>query len=84
MVQAALQTLASADVALMERLVEVLVGVPHRFIVSKGPQHDQYQLADNMWGEEVLPQPAILPIVDLVITTVATTPPPSAFTTASR
>ena len=63
-----LGSLASADVALMERLVEVLVGVPHRFIVSKGPQHDQYQLADNMWGEEFLPQPAILPMVDLVIT----------------
>jgi MGT family glycosyltransferase len=63
-----LGSLASADVPLMERLVEVLAGAPHRFIVSKGPQHDQYQLADNMWGEEFLPQPAILPMVDLVIT----------------
>jgi MGT family glycosyltransferase len=63
-----LGSLASADVALMERLVEALAVVPHRFIVSKGPQHDQYQLADNMWGEEFLPQPAILPMVDLVIT----------------
>jgi MGT family glycosyltransferase len=63
-----LGSLASADVALMERLVEVLAEVPHRFIVSKGPQHDQYQLADNMSGEEFLPQPAILPMVDLVIT----------------
>ena len=25
-------------------------------------------LADNMWGEEFLPQPAILPLVDLVVT----------------
>ena len=41
---------------------------PHRFIVSKGPQHDQYELADNMWGEEFVPQPAVLPQVDLVIT----------------
>ncbi len=63
-----LGSLASADVALMERLVEALAEAPHRFIVSKGPQHDQYQLADNMWGEEFLPQPAILPLVDLVIT----------------
>ncbi len=63
-----LGSLASADVALMERLVETLADVPHRFIVSKGPQHDQYHLADNMWGEEFLPQPAILPLVDLVIT----------------
>jgi MGT family glycosyltransferase len=63
-----LGSLASADVALMERLVEVLGRTPHRFIVSKGPQADLYELADNMWGEEFLPQPAILPQVDLVIT----------------
>jgi MGT family glycosyltransferase len=63
-----LGSLASADVELMRRLVEVLGEAPHRFIVSKGPQHDQYQLADNMWGAEFLPQPAILPMVDLVIT----------------
>jgi MGT family glycosyltransferase len=63
-----LGSLASADVALMERLVEVLGQTRHRFIVSKGPQADQYALAENMWGEEFLPQPAILPLVDLVIT----------------
>jgi UDP:flavonoid glycosyltransferase YjiC (YdhE family) len=63
-----LGSLASADVALMERLVAVLGATPHRYIVSKGPQHDQYQLAANMWGEEFLDQPAILPEVDLVIT----------------
>ena len=64
----ALGSLASADVQLMQRLVEVLGALPHRFIVSKGPQHDQYELADNMWGAEFLPQPSILPMVDLVIT----------------
>jgi UDP:flavonoid glycosyltransferase YjiC (YdhE family) len=52
----------------MERLVEVLGKLPHRFIVSKGPQHDQYELADNMWGEQIVPQTSILPLVDLVIT----------------
>ena len=41
---------------------------PHRVIVSKGPQHEQIELADNMCGEGFLPQPAILPQVDLVIT----------------
>jgi MGT family glycosyltransferase len=63
-----LGSLGSADVALMERLVEVLGKLPHRFIVSKGPQHDQYELADNMWGEQIVPQTSILPLVDLVIT----------------
>ncbi|MDX6593670.1 MAG: hypothetical protein QOJ13_2866 [Gaiellales bacterium] len=63
-----LGSLASADVELMRRLVEVLGKTPHRFIVSKGPQHHEYELADNMWGAEFLPQPSILPMVDLVIT----------------
>jgi MGT family glycosyltransferase len=63
-----LGSLGSADVALMERLVEALEKLPHRFIVSRGPQHDQYELADNMWGEQTLPQTSILPLVDLVIT----------------
>jgi UDP:flavonoid glycosyltransferase YjiC (YdhE family) len=52
----------------MRRLVDVLSRSPHRFIVSKGPQHAEYELAENMWGDEFLPQPAILPLVDLVIT----------------
>ena len=52
----------------MRRLVEILGRLPHRFIVSKGPRAGEYALADNMWGEEFLPQPAILPLVDLVIT----------------
>ena len=52
----------------MRRLVDVLSRSPHRFIVSKGPQADEYALAANMWGAEFLPQPAILPLVDLVIT----------------
>jgi len=63
-----LGSLGSADVELMKRLVEVLGQTQHRFVVSRGPQHDQYELAANMWGEEFLPQPSILPRVDLVIT----------------
>ena len=41
---------------------------PHRYVVSKGPQHAEYELADNMVGEEFLPQVSVLPQVDLVIT----------------
>jgi MGT family glycosyltransferase len=68
LVYLSLGSLGSADVDLMQRLVDALSGSPHRFIVSKGPQHGELELADNMWGEEFLPQPAILPLVDLVIT----------------
>ena len=68
LVYVSLGSLGSADVALMRRLVGLLSGLPHRFVVSKGPQHAEYELAENMWGEELLPQPALLPVVDLVIT----------------
>ena len=40
----------------------------HRFIVSKGPQHAEFELADNMVGSEFLPQTKIMPLVDVVIT----------------
>jgi len=63
-----LGSLGSADVDLMRRLVSVLGDTPHRYIVSKGPQHDQYELAPNMWGSEFVPQTTIIPLVDLVIT----------------
>jgi UDP:flavonoid glycosyltransferase YjiC (YdhE family) len=63
-----LGSLGSADVELMQRLVDVLATTKHRVIVSKGPLADQIKLHDNQAGEGFLPQPAILPQVDLVIT----------------
>jgi MGT family glycosyltransferase len=63
-----LGSLGSADVDLMKRLVDVLGRTAHRFIVSKGPQADLYELADNMVGAEFLPQTTIIPQVDAVIT----------------
>jgi len=63
-----LGSLGSADVGLMQRLVHLLGHTDHRVIVSKGPLADQITLHDNMTGEGFLPQPAILPLVDLVIT----------------
>jgi UDP:flavonoid glycosyltransferase YjiC (YdhE family) len=63
-----LGSLGSADVGLMRRLIGILAETPHRYVVSKGPQAELIELADNMWGEEFLPQPAILPRCDLVVT----------------
>jgi UDP:flavonoid glycosyltransferase YjiC (YdhE family) len=63
-----LGSLGSADVGLMQRLVDLLATTEHRVIVSKGPLADQITLHDNQAGEGFLPQPAILPKVDLVIT----------------
>jgi MGT family glycosyltransferase len=62
-----LGSLGGADVALMQRLVDVLGTTRHRFIVSKGPQADRITLADNMVGEQMLPQTKVIPQVDLVI-----------------
>jgi MGT family glycosyltransferase len=63
-----LGSLGSADVGLMQRLVDLLATTEHRIIVSKGPLADQITLHENQTGEGFLPQPAILPQVDLVIT----------------
>jgi len=63
-----LGSLGSADVGLMQRLVDLLATTEHRVIVSKGPLADQITLHDNQVGEAFLPQPAILPLADLVIT----------------
>lgn len=68
LVYLSLGSLGSADVDLMRRLVDVLGRTPHRFIVSKGPQHAEYELAPNMWGAEFVPQTRIIPQVDAVIT----------------
>jgi MGT family glycosyltransferase len=68
LVYLSLGSLGSADVELMQRLIDTLAATPHRVIVSKGPQHEQLRLAGNMAGEEFLPQASILSEVDLAIT----------------
>ena len=68
LIYVSLGSLGSGDVQLMERLVESLGKTRHRYVVSKGPQHEEYELAPNMIGAEFLPQVSVLPKVDLVIT----------------
>jgi MGT family glycosyltransferase len=68
LVYLSLGSLGSADVSLMTQLVAELADTPHRYVVSMGPQHAEYELADNMVGEEFLPQTSVLPQVDAVIT----------------
>lgn len=63
-----LGSMGSIDVKLVKRIVQILGQTPHRYIVSKGPLADEYELPDNCWGGEYVPQTAILPLVDLVIT----------------
>jgi MGT family glycosyltransferase len=68
LVYLSLGSLGSADVELMRTLVSELAEAPYRFIVSKGPQGEEFELAPNMVGAEFLPQTSVLPRVDLVIT----------------
>jgi MGT family glycosyltransferase len=68
LVYLSLGSLGSADVELMQRLVDTLAEAPYRVIVSEGPQHELLRLPDTMAGEEFLPQTSILPQVDAVIT----------------
>ncbi len=63
-----LGSLGSADVTLMQKLIDTLGQTDYFVVVSMGPQHEELRLAPNMSGKEFLPQPAILPQVDLVIT----------------
>ncbi|XP_054152676.1 NDP-glycosyltransferase YjiC-like, partial [Oppia nitens] len=63
-----LGSMGGADVDNMKRLVGILAKSQHRFIVSKGPLGDEYDLPDNMWGQPSVLQINVLPLVDLVIT----------------
>jgi MGT family glycosyltransferase len=68
LVYLSLGSLGSADVPLMQHLIELLSKTPCSYVVSLGPQHQELELADNMVGAEFLPQTSILPQVDAVIT----------------
>ena len=68
LVYISLGSLGSADVPLMKRLIDALGRTEHRYVVSTGPQHQEFELADNMTGAEFLPQVSLLPHVDAVIT----------------
>jgi MGT family glycosyltransferase len=63
-----LGSLGSADVQLMQRVIDCLAATSHRYIVSKGPLHAEIELAANMTGAEFLPQTSVIPLCDAVIT----------------
>jgi MGT family glycosyltransferase len=63
-----LGSLGCMDVGLMQRLIDALAETSHRVIVSMGPLKDEMTLGPNMYGDQFLPQPSILPQCDLLIT----------------
>jgi MGT family glycosyltransferase len=68
LVYVSLGSLGSADIGLMQRLIDVLGATRHQVIVSMGPRAEELRLADNMVGAATLPQTTVMPQVDLVIT----------------
>ena len=68
LVYLSLGSLGCMDVPLMQRVIDSLDKTPHRVIVSMGPLHDQLTLGERMWGEQFVPQPAIVPQCDVMIT----------------
>lgn len=68
LVYLSLGSLGSADVELMQRLIDVLATSRHRVIVSMGPRSDELRLGPNMVGAATLPQTTVIPQVDIVIT----------------
>jgi MGT family glycosyltransferase len=63
-----LGSLGGADIALLQRLVDLLATTRHRVVVSMGPRADEIVLGDNMDGAAIVPQTRVIPQVDLVIT----------------
>ena len=68
LIYVSLGSLGAAEPELMGRLVDLLGSTGHRVILSLGPQARQLALPDTIYGEEFLPQPSILPMIDAVIT----------------
>jgi MGT family glycosyltransferase len=63
-----LGSLGCMDLGLMQRLIDAMAATQHRTIVSMGPLKEQMKLGPNMYGDQFLPQPSILPQCDLLIT----------------
>jgi UDP:flavonoid glycosyltransferase YjiC (YdhE family) len=69
LVYLSLGSLGSADVELMQGLIDSLEPLDElRVVVSLGPQHELLTLPERFSGAEYLPQTAILPHAHLVIT----------------
>lgn len=63
-----LGSMASAYLELTTRLVDLIAEIPHRFIVSKGPLGDEFELPPNCVGGNFIDQNLVLRCVDVMIT----------------
>ncbi|MFC7766742.1 hypothetical protein [Leucobacter soli] len=58
----------------MRRVIAALAEMPINVIVSKGPLHDEIELADNMWGRSSCRRPRCCRSPTSSSRTAATTP----------
>lgn len=63
-----LGSMASSFKPLMDRFLQILSELPHRFIISTGFYHDEYNLSANLYGEKYVQQLRVLNLVDCFIT----------------
>ena len=68
LVYLSLGSLGSADVELMQRLLDVLGTTGHRVLVSLGARADELRLPANAAGASFVPQVSLMPHVDVVLT----------------
>jgi MGT family glycosyltransferase len=69
LVYLSLGSLGSADVELMQDLIDTLASESElRVVASLGPQHERLRVPEHITGAEYLPQTAILPHARAVIT----------------
>jgi UDP:flavonoid glycosyltransferase YjiC (YdhE family) len=67
LVYLSLGSLGSADVELMQRLLDVLGRSDHRVLVSLGPRAAELRLPRNAAGSSFVPQVSLMPEVDIVL-----------------
>ena len=51
----------------MQRLLDMLEQIPHKFIVSKGVYGDLLRMPNNCWGKNFVDQKQVLSNVELAI-----------------
>lgn len=52
----------------MNSLIDILGTIPHKFIVSCGPNYEKLKLPENCVGAAFLNQKELYPLVDCVVT----------------